>query len=227
MKIVGIVGRAYYNIDNQKIFQSNEYIRKVLVAYNDIVPILLLPTENKFYTDIKIGDDKINEKKLNYILDKCDAFILQGGTSFYNFDEYIIKYAIKHNKPLLGICAGFQCICSMFAKTRTKFDMTEKIITKNHVGDPNKYIHNVKIKKRTKLYDILKQEIIPVNSAHNDKVDFEINELKISSYSEDGIIESVEYPNKKFIIGLQWHPEYLMDKNSIKIFDAFIQSIIS
>ena len=226
MKIIGIVGRAYYNIDNQKIIQSNEYVRKALSAYNDIVPILLLPADNRFYSDIKMGADKINEKKINYILNKCDAFVLPGGTSFYNFDEYVVKHAIKHNKPLLGICAGFQCICSMFAKTRTKFDMTEKIITKNHIGDPKKYIHNVKITKGTKLYDILKQEYIPVNSAHNDKVNFEMNELQISSYSEDEIIESVEYPNKKFIIGLQWHPEYLMDENSTKIFDAFVKSII-
>ncbi len=225
MKIIGIVGRVYYNIDNQKIIQSNEYIRKALVKYNNIVPILLLPTDNKIYIDINMGDDKINKQKLNYILEKCDAFVLPGGITFYNFDEYIIKHAIKYNKPLLGLCAGFQSICSLFAKKRTKFDMTEKIKTKKHIGDPSKYIHNIKIKKGTKLYNILKQENISVNSAHNNKVNFEMNKLQKTSYSDDGIIESVEYPNKKFIIGLQWHPEYLMDKNSTKIFDAFIQSI--
>lgn len=224
MKIVGIIGRAYYNIDNKKIIQCSEFIRKALALYDDVVSILLLPQENIFYVDTPIGKDKINEKKLNYILDKCDAFIAPGGNSFYKFDEFIIKYAIKHNKPLLGICAGFQSLCSIFAKKRTKFDMTEEVKEKNHNADPYIYIHNVKIKKGTKLYNILKKENIFVNSCHNNCVNFEMNTLKISSYSDDNIIESCEVPLKKFIIALQWHPEYLMDKNSIKIFDAFINS---
>ena len=52
-----------------------------------------------------------------------------------------------------------------------------------------------------------------------------MNDLVINAISEDGIIEGVEYPNKKFIIGLQWHPEYLIDENSKKIREAFIKSI--
>ena len=45
------------------------------------------------------------------------------------------------------------------------------------------------------------------------------------AFSNDNILEAVEYQNKKFIIGIEWHPEYLMDLNSLKIFDAFIEAI--
>ena len=63
-----------------------------------------------------------------------------------------------------------------------------------------------------------------VNSFHNYHI-IENNNLKISSRSSDGIFESIEVPNKKFIIGIQWHPEisYDFDDNSRKIIDSFIE----
>ena len=41
----------------------------------------------------------------------------------------------------------------------------------------------------------------------------------------DNIIEAIENPNCDFNIGVQWHPEYLDDLNSKKIFDCFIETI--
>ena len=227
LKLIGIVGRAYYNKDNQKIIQINESIRKSLSRYEDVIPIALLPTNDNYYVDINMGEDKINavdKKKLDYILEKCDGFIIPGGTYWYNFDEYIIKYAIKNDKPLLCICLGFQALCSMYASNRTLFDMTKKLNNDSHYGDSNKYIHDTNILPNTKLRQILNKDIIRVNSLHHDYIDFKMDKLVISSISEDNIIEAVELANKKFVIGLQWHPEYLMDEDSIKIFDAFIKS---
>lgn len=225
MKIIGIVARAYYNIDNQKIFQINESIRRIFTKYDDVICIPLVPTEDINYVDIEVGKDEINTKKLDYILDKCDGFILPGGTYFYNFDEYVIKHAIKKDKPLLGICLGFQDICSFNAKNRIKFDMNKNIEKDNHNYDPTKYKHKVTIKKDTKLHKILNKDIISVNSVHHHKVDFELDNVIINAISDDGIIEGVEYPNKKFIIGVQWHPEYLYDENSKLLFDEFINNI--
>ena len=77
-----------------------------------------------------MGTDDITDldkKKLDYVLDICDAFIIPGGTFYYKFDEYVIEYARKSNKPLLAICLGFQAMCSMYALNRTKIDMKSKI----------------------------------------------------------------------------------------------------
>lgn len=50
------------------------------------------------------------------------------------------------------------------------------------------------------------------------------NRIKVSAESEDGLIEAIEFPNKKFALGVQWHPEDLFDtdENMFKIFRAFI-----
>jgi hypothetical protein len=41
---------------------------------------------------------------------------------------------------------------------------------------------------------------------------------------DNGIIEAIEYPNKRFIIGVQWHPELMINYDDImkKLFDRFI-----
>lgn len=228
MKLVGIVGRSYFNKDNQNIIQINDYIRRSISKYNDITSIALLPTNDICYTDINMGSDiidDIDKKKLDYILDMCDGFIIPGGTYYYKFDEYVIEYARKSNKPLLAICLGFQAICSMYSPNRTKIDMTKKLSNDDHYGDSKKYIHNININKDSKLYKIIKKDNIPVNSIHHDYIDFIPNNLTVSAYSEDGVVEAVEDKNHKFFIGLEWHPEYLLDEYSIKIFDYFIKSI--
>ena len=225
MFIVGIVGRAYQNKDGQNIIQTHESIRKFLMSKDNVVCITLLPTDDVDYYQIESGDDKVNSIKLDYILSRCDAFVVPGGTYGYSFDEYVIRYAIDHNKPLLAICLGFQILCSMFAKDRTKFDMTRSLGNDSHYGDSTQYIHKVKVMNDTLLDNILKQEMVDVNSVHHDVVDFEMEDLLVSAISEDGIIEGVEYPNKRFILGLQWHPEYLLDDNSYLILEHFVEAI--
>lgn len=231
MKLVGIVGRAYFNKDKQNIIQVNEAIRKAITNYDDITYITILPTNDIYYSNTKMGEDEITEKdkkKLDYVLNLCDGFIIPGGSYFYKFDEYVINHAIKYNKPLLAICLGFQAICSMFSENRNKFDMTKKLNNDNHCGPAHEYIHDIDIKKDTKLYEIIGESKIPVNSLHHDYINFTPipNNLTISAYSsEDNIIEAIELKDHKFFIGVEWHPEYLMDTPSIKIFDAFIESI--
>ncbi len=228
MKLIGIVERAYYNRDNQKIMQVNEAVRKALSAYEDIALVGIMPTNPQNYVDIKMGQDKLGEediKKLDYLLEKCDGFLIPGGTYWYQFDEYVIKHAISHKKPLLAICAGFQAICSLYAVDRDKFNMTKKLAHDLHYGEPEDYIHPIRIFEHTKLHQILGENQIMVNSVHQDYIDFKMKELTISALSEDGIIEAIELPNHPFFVGVEWHPEYLMDTPSHKIFDEFINSV--
>lgn len=227
MKLIGIVGRVYYNKDNQEIIQLNDYIRRVLSSYDNIVPVMLLPTDNNSYVDINMGNDSVDKEKLNYILDKCDGFIVPGGTYWYNFDEYIIEYAKRNKKPILGICAGFQAMCSMFSKDRTKFDMTKRFESNNHYGKQDEYIHENIIIDNTLLKEIIGKDKIMVNSLHHDYIEFPMNELVISSISSDNIIEAVELPYHPFFVAVQWHPEYLLDNNNKKIFDYFISKVLN
>lgn len=224
MYLVGIVGRSYYNKDNQDIIQTHDAIRRYLNRREDVICITILPTEKECLNNLEPGEDKV-DSKIDYLLDMCDAFVVPGGTNAYHFDEYVINYAIREDKPLLAICLGFQLLCSMYAVERSSFDMSKRMDLENHLGKPDEYKHEVIINKNSKLGSILLEDRIPVNSVHHDIIDFEMKTIEVNALSDDGIIEGVEYPDKKFIIGLQWHPEYLVDENSLKILDSFLKKI--
>jgi gamma-glutamyl-gamma-aminobutyrate hydrolase PuuD len=224
MHLIGIVGRCYYNKDDQKMVQTHEPVRRLLANRDYCVSITLLPPDDVDYLEINQGEDKVS-KKVDYILDKCDAFIVPGGTYYYSFDEYVMKYAIEHDKPLLCICLGFQALCTMFAKNREQFIMHKRVNLENHYGDSKEYKHDVLLNENTYLKKIIGKDRISVNSVHHDIIDFEMNDLVINAKSDDGILEGVELPNKKFVLGLQWHPECLMDENTEKIINEFIKNM--
>ena len=162
-------------------------------------------------------------KDLESILSFCDGFILPGGDTWYRLDEVVIDYAIRRNKPLLAICLGMQALSKMLSgEKRIGYDNTIKNNTLiNHLEPNNNYVHSVIIDKNSKLYSIIGDVEITVNSRHSYHVP-ELDNTLVSARSSDGLIEGVELKDKKFIIGVQWHPESnLEDEHSKKLFKAF------
>ena len=48
---------------------------------------------------------------------------------------------------------------------------------------------------------------------------------KISSFSYDGLVESFELEDKKFVLGIKWHPELMLEDNFVqKLFSEFIKN---
>ncbi len=217
--IIGIVGRLYSGDTN---IICVEEVRVVVTKFGGI-PLLILPLDKydlsckKNYSEEEIGD-------LECVLKLCDGFILPGGDTWYEFDELVIKYAIKWDKPLLAICLGMQALSKVLSNDkRICYDNTIKNNTFiNHFEPLNNYVYEVIIDEFSKLYSIIDERKIWVNSRHNYHVPSLIDHL-ISARSSDGLIEGVELKNKKFIIGVQWHPESNLDIdiNSRKLFRAF------
>ena len=98
----------------------------------------------------------------------------------------------------------------------------EYIAKENHLNE-NLYVHNIKLNKESKLYKIINENNINVNSRH--KYCAKNTKLSVSALSDDGLIEAIELSNHKFFIGVQWHPESTIkfDKNSQKLFSYFIK----
>lgn len=193
------------------------------------IPILILPVDKTKITDEKndvsyfYNTQEIED--LEKILKLCDGFILPGGDTWYQLDEIVIEYAIKYDKPLLAICLGMQALSKVLnSEKKVAYDNTIKNNTSiNHYLPDEDYAHEVIIDKNSKLFSIIEEEKIKVNSRHNYHVPL-LRVNYISARSKDGLIEAVEIKNKKFIIGVQWHPETIFDKdiNARKIFEAFL-----
>lgn len=153
--------------------------------------------------------------KLIESVNLCDGIILSGGSKYHENDFKLIEYLLEKDIPTLGVCLGMQTMA-------TYFNNLQEIEVNNHYSQ-NKYVHKVKINKNSKLYKILNKEEIIVNSRHHTAIPF--TNIVVSAKSVDNIIEGVELPNKKFFIGVQWHPESVNDNNSFLLIESFINNL--
>jgi putative glutamine amidotransferase len=65
---------------------------------------------------------------------------------------------------------------------------------------------------------------LAVNSAHHQAADQVGAGVVISGRAPDGVIEAIEAPNKRFCLGVQWHPEYSISIADDAIFQALISA---
>ena len=225
--IIGIIGKVKPKYENDLWHRIDEVDEvRYLIVKHGAIAITLLPTEiTTKFNDNDIKDNKILTKEekedLYRQIELCDGFILQGGLYSCNYEVEIAKKIIELNKPLIGICAGFNNILRALG-TNVILDKDKK----HDIYDKN-YRHKIKICKNTKLYNIVKKDIMEVNSIHSMIATKELVSpyAKISSYSEDGLVESFEIPNKKFIIGVKWHPELMLEEEYVdRLFREFISS---
>lgn len=81
-------------------------------------------------------------------------------------------------------------------------------------------VHNVYIEKDNLLHRILQTDSLRVNSYHHQGIKKISERLVAVAKAEDGLIEAVVMPDKKFILAVQWHPEftYKIDTNNYKLF---------
>lgn len=224
--IIGIIGKVQpqYGEDIWHRIDEVDEIRYLIIK-NGGIAIMLLPTQEILkFNDNDIKDNTIltdeEKSELYRQIDLCDGFILQGGLYSSNYEIEIAKRIIELDKPLIGICAGFNNILRALGT-----DVIEDKTKSHDIYDKN-YRHEVTVIKGTKLYNLVNKDKYNVNSIHTmiapkEKVE---NYAKISTISYDGLVESFELNNKKFVIGIKWHPELMLeDEFTQKLFKEFIE----
>lgn len=145
-------------------------------------------------------------------------------------EKLLFDRVTELNKPAFGICRGLQ-LFNVLSGGSLYQDIPDQMVAEIAVShkqkppyaDPS---HSVHIYKGTLLHDILQTEHIEVNSYHHQGIKMLPAALTAAAAAEDGLVEAVTMENKKFILAVQWHPEfsYTADSNSIKLFSAFVNA---
>jgi|SRR5579863_2033976 len=140
--------------------------------------------------------------------------------------EYaLIGDFLRRDLPLLAICRGIQILNVQHGGTLVQhLDTTARHRVKTP-ENPGLAAHRVEIVPGTKLAAIAGGSLTwDVNSRHHQAIGRLGESLRVSARDpEDGTIEAVERPDKRFVLGVQWHPENqsATDERQAKLFQAF------
>lgn len=198
--------------------------------------------------------DKNPEEHITSIpkyLEEIDGLLLAGGGAIdpicyrdetpHNFktidpsrdalDIQLCQKALETDIPVFGICRGIQVMCVVkggFPHQSIRKERPEEEIRHKKKYEPN-LTHDIKIEPHSRLCEIVKAEHATIISSHQQAVN-EVGEgFVVSASTETKIIEAIEIPSRRFVIGVQYHPERMLKipelcEHAAKLFQAFINA---
>lgn len=126
-------------------------------------------------------------------------------------EYYLVKGAIDRRMPVLGICRGAQLINICMGGS------LHQDISGFYAESPQFYTvfpkKTVKIESASRLYQILRIAEIKVNALHRQAIHKPGKDIRVAAREKNQVIQAIEHVVLPFILGVQWHPEYLPQHN--------------
>ncbi len=224
----------YYNTEKDEPYMRPAYIKAIRAAGG--IPVIL-PLD-------------LTREELTQILENVDGVLFTGGQDIHPFyfgedtqahcgnvclkrdqlELTLLELTMELEKPILGICRGEQLINiglggDIYQDIPSQFPQDFPVA---HV-QPFKYeipSHKVEVMPNTLLAKITDSPTINVNSMHHQAVRNVAPGLIASGYASGGLVECIEKPDYPFLIGVQWHPEYLWEEDPAmaRLFQMFVDA---
>ncbi len=192
----------------------------------------------------------LQEQDLETLFDRLDGVVLPGGgdvdPEVYNGRSDVEVWGIDHErdrteyrvaqlamaskKPVLAICRGLQVFNVALGGTLWEDIMSLIPGSLNHdLPDDvprNHLAHSVKVYPDTLLSRLLDKSEVWVNSLHHQAIQDLAAELIVTAVAPDDVIEAAEAPGHPFAVGVQWHPENLVndDPAMLALFEGLVQA---
>jgi len=186
---------------------------------------------------IPVGDKSLVKDYIETI----DKLILSGGQNvhpqFYgeekaiDSDDYnlardefelaLLKEAIRQGKPVLAICRGLQLVNVAFGGT------LNQQIDNHWQGQPFGTSHSIRTEKGS-VVERLFGQASQINSVHRQSIKDLAPNFRATAFDpRDNTIEAIEAVDGSRIIGLQWHPEFLIneEKGNLELFQYLLQEL--
>lgn len=176
----------------------------------------------------------LSAEDLLALLPRLDGILLPGGgdmqPSYYGgndedptvrgvdkvrdeFEVTIIRHAVDDEKPLLAICRGLQVFNVALGGSLWEDVHSQMPGAMRHGffdGARDYLAHDVMIRPDSMLHDIFNTDTVRVNSLHHQGIRALAPNLRASAVAPDNLIEAIEVDGHPFAVGVQWHPEHLL-----------------
>ncbi|MCG6892893.1 MAG: gamma-glutamyl-gamma-aminobutyrate hydrolase family protein [Desulfobacteraceae bacterium] len=188
------------------------------------------------------------EGTLEAALQRLDALLLSGGPDLHprwygeaplqglgDVDEDLdrmeleaARLALEMDLPVLGICRGIQVLNVALGGTLYQDIPRQVEGAIGHAPPIDKGVnsHTVRIEPESLLHAVIGSGSVWVNGKHHQAVKDLGKGLTVCARAQDGIIEAVSLPGKRFVLAVQWHPEgcWSSDPNARVLFEAFVNA---
>lgn len=123
-------------------------------------------------------------------------------------EQHVLDDALHAELPVLGICRGSQMINIHFGGTLFQdiYDRFQDLPRMRTILARKQ----ISITPESRLSGLMGRARVAINSLHHQAVDRLGQGLKVSARDAHNIIQATEHPDAPFLIGVQWHPEFLM-----------------
>lgn len=144
------------------------------------------------------------------------------------FELALTSAALAADLPILGICGGQQLLHVALGGTLIQHiaDAVPDALAHEQPNPRDEPGHSVRIVAGTRLHAIVAADTLAVNSAHHQAADRVPHGVVVNAVAPDGVIEGIEVPDKRFCIGVQWHPEFAISDGDRRLFRALIAAAV-
>lgn len=145
------------------------------------------------------------------------------------FELALLDAALRVDLPVLGICNGSQLLAVKLGGKLIQDIQREIPGAIEHLPNPvpAEASHSISFRAGSRLREITGVDEAKVNSLHHQSVIAMPGYDVAAECGSDGVVEAIEVAERRFCMGVQWHPEYHASEADRKILRAFVSEALA